>query len=138
HSHHAPSGSWAVPRQADGKPRPVGVTPNEREVAHPEARQGGFSTSGTIVCSLNARGTRGVLAFGAVLGRRLLKHWLSSQAWRRRAATVWPFDAGAARRFWMASQIRVVAALRSVNFLIGFTVSKPEVPAKEPLGDGRR
>jgi hypothetical protein len=40
------------------------------------------------------------------------------------------WGAGAAPRFWMAAQIRVVAALRSVNFLIGFRLSKPEVPAK--------
>src|ERR1017187_8412703 len=108
------------------------------------------SMSLTIACLLNARGTRGVLAPGAGVGASAAAlAALLPFAFRAGLGAAWGAGAGAVRaafslasasrmlvrstsspKIWMAAQIRVVAALRSVNFLTGFSLSKPEVPAK--------
>src|ERR1039457_5327647 len=108
------------------------------------------SRSRTIAFLLNSRGTRGVLAPGAGVGASApALPALLPFAFRAGLGAAWGAGAGAVRaafslasasrmlvrstsspQIWMAAQIRVVAALRSVNFLTGLRLSNPEVPAK--------
>jgi hypothetical protein len=81
------------------------------------------SRSRPIAFLLNSRGTRGVLGPGAGVGA------LAAFAFRAALGATWgagvaAFGGDAAPRFWMVAQIRVVADLRSVNFLTGLRSPK--------------
>src|ERR1017187_9831590 len=110
-------------------------------------RRRGAACRARFACLLNARGTRGVLASGAGLDASAAA--LAALAFFAGLGAAWGAGVGAVRAAfslasasrmlvrstsspstWIAAQMRVVAALRSVNFLTGLRSLKGGTPAK--------